>query len=314
MLKFASTVIIFIIVIINTNMAVAGDKEKKIMPKPVPVNLKPISYDESYAGIGYNTITALSEWKDSWLTGDEEQVGDIKYTVNNLAIGFVKSKSSVSTTEWDLLIGTVDFEQDTNRFHYNSLPGGANDMNVKASGSGFDIGIRMVSSRTVFHQKKADGSKFIDWNYAISYHFAYFTTDGSFEARSVDGQWGEAYDEEEYGIFFRPVIALQPIVPLTNLISVVPYIGLGTVIALSEYYWENTDYISFGSSQPGQFSDGYGTNFEFSGIETILGFDVGIITSQSKQHKLTLGGALSRLLAEDESSFTEVHALYSIPY
>ena len=314
MIKFTNIVIIFLFVIVNTNMAGAGDKEKKIMPKPVPVNLKPISYDESYAGIGYNRITALSEWKDSWLTGEEEHVGDIKYTVNNIVVGFVKSKSSVSTTEWDLLVGKVDFEQDTSRFYYESLPGGGGDMNVKASGNGYDIGIRMVSSRRMYHQEKADGSRFIDWNYAISCHLAYFATDGSFEARSTDGQWGEAYDEEEYGIFFRPVFALQPIVSLTNLISVVPYIGAGTVITFSEYYWENTDYITFGSSQPGQFSDGYGTNFEFSGIEIILGFDVGIITSQSKQHKLTLGGALSKLLAEDESNFTEVHVLYSIPY
>ena len=124
MIKFTNIVIIFLFVIVNTNMAAAGDKEKKIMPKPVPVNLKPISYDESYAGIGYNRITALSEWKDSWLTGEEEHVGDIKYTVNNIVVGFVKSKSSVSTTEWDLLVGKVDFEQDTSRFYYESLPGG----------------------------------------------------------------------------------------------------------------------------------------------------------------------------------------------
>jgi hypothetical protein len=44
MLKFAYMIIVFLFAIENTNIVVAGDKQKKIMPKPVPVNLKPISY------------------------------------------------------------------------------------------------------------------------------------------------------------------------------------------------------------------------------------------------------------------------------
>lgn len=241
MSRFTCKAIIFILIILNTSIAAADDKGKKFLPKPVPVNLKPPSYDETYMGFGYNQITALSEWNDSWLTGDEEEVGDLKYTVSNLVVGIVKSKGSKSTMELDLMIGKVEFEEDTTRFRYETLPGGAQDMDVKASGDGYDIGLRYVMSKTFIRQDK------IDWNYALSLHAAYFYTDGSFDALSVDNQYGESYDEEEWGIFLRPVVSLQPIVSISDSISIVPYVGLATTITLSEYYWKI----------PNTFQEGY---------------------------------------------------------
>lgn len=307
MSRFTCTAIILILIILSSSIAAADDKGKKIMPKPVPVNLKPPSYDETYMGIGYNKITALSDWNDSWLTGSDEEVGELKYTVSNVVVGIVKSEGSKSTMELDLMIGTVDFKEDTTRFRYETLPGGAQDMDVKASGDGYDIGLRYVKSKTFKHQGR------IDWNYALSLHAAYFYTDGSFEALSVDKQYGEAYDEEEWGFFFRPLVSLQPIISIGKSVSIVPYIGFATNITLSEYYWENTEYIWAGSSDPGQFSDGSDFYFDVSGIETIVGFDIGIITNQSKKHKLTLGGAISELMGDDKSSFQEIHVLYAIP-
>lgn len=304
MSRFTCTAIIVILIILNSSIAAADDKGKKIMPKPVPVNLKPPSYDETYMGVGYNRITALTTWNDSWQTGSEEEVGELKYTVNNLVVGIVKSEGSKSTMELDLMIGKVEFEEDTTRFRYESL---GQDMDVKASGDGYDIGLRYVKSKTFKHQDR------IDWNYALSLHAAYFYTDGSFEALSINKQEGEAYDEEEWGFFFRPVVSLQPIISISNSVSIVPYIGLATNITLSEYYWENTEYITGGTSQPGQFSDGSDFFFDISGIETLIGFDIGIITSQSKKHKLTLGGAISELMGDDKSSFQEIHVLYAIP-
>ena len=306
MSRFTCKAIIFILIILNTSIAAADDKGKKFLPKPVPVNLKPPSYDETYMGIGYNQITALSEWNDSWLTGDEEEVGELKYTVSNLVVGIVKSKGSRSTMEFDLMIGKVEFEEDTTRFFYNTLPGGAQNMDVKASGDGYDIGIRYVKSKTFIRQDR------IDWNYALSLHAAYFYTDGSFDALSVDNQYGESYDEEEWGIFLRPVVSLQPIVSISDSISIVPYVGLASTITLSEYYWENTEYISGGVSMPSQFGDGSGFNADASGVEILIGFDIGIITSHSKKHKLTIGGAISELMGDSKSSFQEVHVLYAI--
>jgi len=129
-------------------MATADDPGNKFLPKPVPVNLKPPSYDENYMGVGYNQITAISEWNDSWLTGDEEEVGALKYTVKNLVVGIVKSKGSETTMELDFIIGKVEFEEDTTSFFYESLPGGGQDMDVEASGDGYDIGFRYGKSKT----------------------------------------------------------------------------------------------------------------------------------------------------------------------
>jgi len=307
MSRFTCRAIIFFLIILKVSMAEAGDPGNKFLPKPVPVNLKPPSYDETYMGVGYNQITATSEWNDSWLTGDEENVGEIKYTVKNLVVGIVKSKGSKSTMELDFIIGKVEFEEDTTSFFYESLPGGGQDMDVEASGDGYDIGFRYVKSRTFLRQNR------VDWNYALSLHAAYFYTDGSYEALSDDKQYGESYDEEEWGIFLRPVVSLQPLVSISNSISIVPYIGLASTITLSEYYWENTEYISGGESMTSQFGDGSDFYFNTSGIEALIGFDVGIITSHSKNHKLTIGGAISELMGDEESSFQEVHVLYAIP-
>ena len=62
-----------------------------------------------------------------------------------------------------------------------------------------------------------------------------------------------------------------------------------------------------------QFGDGSDFYFDSPGIEVLIGFDIGIITSQSKKHKLTIGGAISELMGDEESSFQEVHVLYAIP-
>lgn len=307
MSRFTCRAIILFYIILKVSMATADDPGNKFLPKPVPVNLKPPSYDENYMGVGYNQITAISEWNDSWLTGDEEEVGALKYTVKNLVVGIVKSKGSETTMELDFIIGKVEFEEDTTSFFYESLPGGGQDMDVEASGDGYDIGFRYVKSKTFFRQNR------IDWNYALSLHAAYFYTDGSYEALSDDNQYGESYDEEEWGIFLRPVVSLQPLVSISNSISFVPYIGLASTITLSEYYWENTEYISGGESMPSQFSEGSDFYFNTSGVEALIGFDVGIITSHSKKHKLTIGGAISELMGDEESSFQELHVLYAIP-
>ena len=75
MSRLAYRAILFFLILLKVGMAQAVDPENKYLPKPVPVNLKPPSYDETYLGVGYNQITATSEWNDSWLTGDEENVG-----------------------------------------------------------------------------------------------------------------------------------------------------------------------------------------------------------------------------------------------
>ena len=94
-------------------------------------------------------------------------------------------------------------------------------MNVKADGDGYDIGLRMTTSRTLFRREGSDDGWRVDFdfNYAISLHGALFTTTGSFEAESVDQLTKEAYDEDETGLFFRPVAALQPIFSVNDRVS-----------------------------------------------------------------------------------------------
>jgi hypothetical protein len=77
------------------------------------------------------------------------------------------------------------------------------------------------------------------------------------------------------------------------------------------YYLFNT---RDGSNEPGQKSDGEESGIDFSGIETYIGFDVGIKTSTSTNHQLTIGGVLTKVFGENDSDFGEVHVVYSLPF
>ncbi len=69
-----------------------------------------------------------------------------------------------------------------------------------------------------------------------------------------------------------------------------------------------------GSTLPGQMTDGTGTAINFSGIETIIGFDPGIVISQEDSHSLTIGGLFSKFITGSDSYFFEIHIIYTIPY
>lgn len=290
----------------------ADDRARRIAPSPVPVNIKPIDYNETLYGAGYNITTITSDWNDPFFKSGEEKIGEIEYTVHHLVVGVLKSASDVSATEYDLLIGRVESKARTKQY-FSPVPQVNQRVNIDHTGSGYDIGARIVSSKTLHKQLGRDGKRFIDWNYALSLHAAWFSTDGTFSGRSTDGQFVEVYDEEESGIFLRPVIALQPIIRLTDGLSLVPYAALGTKLTLSYYYWVDKEYIWMGASQPGQMTEGEGFYSTFSGMEATVGFDIGIILSSDRKHGLTIGGALSQMFGDQESDFREVHVLYTFP-
>lgn len=288
----------------------AETKSNRFVPSPVPVNMKPVDYNEERLGIGYNLTTITSDWNDPFFQSGEEKIGEIEYTVNHLVVGKLVSKNDVSATEYDLLVGVIDSENKTTQYFSRTL---GQNVKVSHSGSGWDIGARIVSSRTLYKQLGSDGKRFIDWNWAWALHAALFSTEGSFRGASVNGQEVEAYSEEETGIFLRPVVALQPIIRMGNVLSLVPYVGVGTQLTLSSYYWWDTEYVHLGTSQPGQLTEGEGFYSTFTGIQVTAGFDIGIVLSSDRKHGLTIGGAMSQIFGDAESDFNEVHVLYTFP-
>jgi hypothetical protein len=68
------------------------------------------------------------------------------------------------------------------------------------------------------------------------------------------------------------------------------------------------------TTNPGKKSDGEETGIDFSGLETYIGFDVGIKTSNSTNHQLTIGGVLAKVFGENDLDFSEIHVIYSLPY
>lgn len=285
--------------------------EKKLLLSPVPVNIKPVNYNESRYGLGYNLTTLTTDYIDPFFTSQTEKVGELKFTVHNLVAGYLKSKNDVSTSEYDLLVGKVESQSNTPQYFSKAIN---KNVQFENTGNGFDIGVRGISSRTLYRQMGRDGRRLVDWNYALSLHAAFYTMNSTFKGESVDKLDLETYEEEETGIFLRPVAALQPIIYLYRNLSIVPFLGVGTKLTASSYYWQDKEYKRNGVSQPGQIGEGYGTELKVTGLETHMGFDIGIITSSEKKHELTIGGAISKLFASESADFTEVHVLYSTPY
>jgi hypothetical protein len=288
-----------------------GQDKPRFVPSPVPVNIKPLAHDESRWGVGYNQMHITSEWTDEFFTFDTERVGELEYDVYNLALGIQHARSDVSYMEYDLLLGKVDSREKTKRYHSDIID---RDVNVGQSGDGYDAGIRFLWSRNLFRQHRQSGGKLIDWNAALSLHAALYYMDGTYEALSTDGQFGNTYDAEEAGIFLRPIVALQPIVYVTDRITLVPFIGVGTKAVAEYIWWEDTKVIWNGVDEPGQRGDGEEVEVDITGLEGQLGFDIGFVTNRAKKQELTFGGLVSKLYGGDDADFYELHILYTFPF
>jgi hypothetical protein len=122
------------------------------------------------------------------------------------------------------------------------------------------------------------------------------------------------YNSEEEGVFLRPVISFQPVIELVERISLIPYAGIGTRISFWSEYWEDTgDYIFNGYNLPSEKTSDEDSGTVFSGIETFLGFDVGIKIGAANNYQLTIGGVLTTLFGKNDSDFSEIHVVCSIP-
>ncbi|MBT8349778.1 MAG: hypothetical protein KJO26_00865 [Deltaproteobacteria bacterium] len=292
--------------------SVFAKDEYNYFPTPVPINITPGNYEGSSWGLGYNHMKLTSDWDEDFWTFKSENVGEIDYQVDNVVLAFLKSKRQSYSVEYDLLIGKITSKSKTDQY-YSKLIG--RDVDVDHSGDGFDIGFRVIYSKNLFRQLKEGNKRFIDWNYGLSLHVAYFHLRGTYEARSVDDLYANEYDSEEDGRFIRPVLMLQPIMDITDRISLIPYIGVGTKISLWYQYWEDVgDYIFNGNDSPSQKSDGEEWGVDYSGIETYLGFDVGFKVTKRSEHLLRIGGTFTKLFGEEDSDFAEVHVVYSIPF
>ena len=303
---------LFFLIFIYSPPHIWAKDENKYFPTPVPINIAPGNYDDSSWGVGYNIINLTSDWDDNFFTFESEHVGEIEYQVQHLVVALLRSKRQSSSMEYDFMVGKVKSKEGSSRYYSDLID---REVNTDHSGDGIDIGIRLIYSKNIFRQLKKGQKRMIDWNYAFSLHAAYYYIEGKYEARSVDAQYANEYNSEEEGLFLRPVVSLQPIIDVTDRISLIPYVGIGTKVSIWYQYWEDTgDYIFNGFNEPGQKSSGDESGTDFSGLETYLGFDVGIKTSKSNSHQMTIGGVITKIFGEDDSDFAEVHVLYSIPF
>lgn len=281
----------------------AAADNKPYIPAPVPVNIKPSSESERMIGVGTNRITVQTDWVDGFFTRGEEKVGELETTAHNVAVGYIRSKGSRYTEEWDFIGGKLEQRNVTTRYRSTQIN---KDVNLSASGSGFDLGVRYLGGYTLHKSER------VDWNLAMSMHAAYYRLESTYSAGSTDGLDANVYDSEENGLFLRPAVALQPIIAVGKGVSLVPYVGTNLmVIAANEYYVDKT-YRRNGVN--GSLGDG--EDFVVSGrsFELVTGFDLGFLSPFDKEHKVTLGGALTQLFGQSTGSFTEVHVMYAFPF
>lgn len=302
--KHSANSIGFLIILLSLP---AAAKPKLFMPSPVPVNVKPSQAEERLFGVGTNRITVVTPWNDNFFSSVSEDIGENKVTANHLAIGFVRSTSKRYTREWDFVAGNLDLESKTRRYRSSII---GKEVNVNASGKGFDIGLRYLGGLSL-GQGYAAGGKTVDWNLALGIHAALYRLDNTYEADSVDGLDINHYNSVETGLFLRPSLALQPIIEIGGGISFVPYVGTNTMLIAGVESWEDLKFVRNGVA--GRLSDDVEFFSQTPALEFIFGFDLGLISPFSREHKMTLGGAITELFGGSSGNFSEAHILYAVP-
>lgn len=258
-------------------------------------------------GLGVNRITVVTPWNDNFFSSVTEEIGENQVTANHLAIGFIRSKSKRYTREWDFVAGNLDLEAKTRRYRSSII---GKEVNVNASGKGFDIGLRYLGGLSL-GQGSFAGGKTIDWNLALGIHAALYRLDNTYEADSVDGLDSNHYDSDETGLFLRPSVAFQPMIEIGGGASLVPYVGTNAMLIAGVESWEDMKFVRSGIA--GRLSDDVEFFSQSPALEFIFGFDLGLISPFSREHKMTLGGAITELFGGSSGNFSEVHLLYAVP-
>jgi hypothetical protein len=190
--------------------------------------MHPDMEDSLRIGIVFSQITLRYDWNDDMFTknGRDEKVSQIEAKSNNIGIGVLKTLSKKFGIEFDIILGTVKGKNTTGTSVQDVYPYGNYDsngnplnpiypnvaFNCSSDGKGYDMGGRVVISCTPF----TIGDEFIDMNFALSSHIAYFDTTYSITYESVDKKWNYPYNEKSNGLFFRPVFVFQPVIHVAD--------------------------------------------------------------------------------------------------
>ncbi len=317
-MKKSLIVILIFIVFISFKPAAPAAGTKKVIPAPVPVNVETTGYSGETWGIGYNYLRLNTTWTDDFykFEGDEE-IGTITSEVHNLAISWYDNSAGKLSSDFSILVGIIKSTGDERYYSGDMAAAGEEPLNdATFKGSGYDAGVRILRSGKLF---KEQSSSFIQWYYALSLHAAVFYMENNVVSQTIPGtslgDYREEYSEEEWGIFLRPVIALQPKIKVSDSVTLVPYLGVGTMVTASSWYWWNEeDYIDESSVQNGQLAEDTGSSGSITGLETYLGFDIAIVTNRAAGNSISLGGVFSRFFGSTESDFFEIHAVYTMPW
>jgi hypothetical protein len=312
------TALLMIILFFSFTPAVHAAGTKKIIPAPVPVNIETSGYSGETWGIGYNFIRLQTTWTDDFYRFEgEEEIGTVTNKVHNIAITWCDNSAGKFAGDFSILAGVIKSTGDERYYSDDMAAAGEEPQNdATFEGSGYDAGVRILRSRRLF---KKQSSSFIQWNYSYSIHAAIYYVENNVVSETIPGtllgEYREEYSEEEWGLFLRPVIALQPKINLSDSVVLVPYLGAGTMLITSSWeWWNEEDYIDDSSVQNGQIAGGSGTSTNTTGLEAYIGFDIAFFIDRASGNSFSLGGVFSRFFGRSETDFFEIHAVYTMPW
>ena len=286
-----------------------ADKSAPYRPASIPVSIKTTGEDASRAGIGYTNVDVISKWEDNFFSSRTEEIGELKYTSHNLAIGVVKKTKDRSAREIDISLGYLKGEEKTTTYYSNNI---SKQVDVDYKGNGLNLGARYLSSTTLFQWQSSGSGIKIDWDFAYSLHAAIFSIKSDISATSRDGLDRNVYKEESYGLFIRPVVAFWPNIRFNEYFSISPFVGIGTKLTGAYYYWEDSAFVRNGITGINTDDDDF--KLEFTGISGMTGIDLAIMFNKKSRHEVSLGGVISKVVGKSEADFAEFHLLYTFPY
>jgi hypothetical protein len=214
-----------------------------LLPTAPPVNVHTGS-EQSYWGLGYLrfgvAVPYIAEPEFSLDEHDRFSIGDAVYDANGLGLAW-GDLGAERSFEHGLIVGNLDGSLDNDRFQYHGV-----DFWSAGEYSGGFAAYRRASARRL---GGADGGAFMDMGFTQLFG-AYRMHGGTrLESEVVDGwRYIDDYDSTVTGLCWRPVLTLQPALPVGQRLLLIPFVGASAFVyaAASSFYVNQWDDVLYG--------------------------------------------------------------------
>lgn len=257
------------------------------MPSSVPLEV--FELKENQRAIGIINFNVGLELEDSYY---KDKIGDIEYKTNGLIYTMPKKGSDTfigKMFELSYTAGVIDSSIKESNFIDNGIT-----YNNTFDKSGFYVGIRPSYNKSLYHSDNVDVKS------STTFHSMFYSISGSFSVKRVDTSFSYTYDEENYGVAFKPTTVIQGTYYPTQNLGLTLFGGLSAFAVLDWAFYSGGESTAYYLDEDNELA------LETGEFSTVVGYD---ITYKYKDSMFNLSTAFTQK-KDDDSSETILKYVY----